>query len=273
MKIEFSTIQRPQPPAALLPFCAYHVEADASYRCRKGVSSSRRGSALIRTVGGAGRLVLSGERVFELIAGTLLLVPAWKLEQYATSGEHWNFWWFEFENGEDFFPPEQLFAVESTEMEELLTERVMDAMRSANTESAVVASAFFSALMCHWREAIRPQLRPTLGGALSLLMQEIREFPEREYRIPETAARLSLSDRRFRTLFFEKTGMTPKEFIIHYRMERAGAMLLSTTLPVSQIAEACGYSDPLYFSRQFSRVCGVSPTAFRESGWHGGEDR
>ena len=272
MKIEFATVHRPQPPAALLPFCAYHVEADTSYRCKKGVSADRRGSVLIRTTGGEGRLTLSGERSFELPEDTLLLVPAWKLENYATGRNQWNFWWFEFENGEDFFPLEQLFTIRSTELETLLLGRVMDAMRSSNTDGTETASSFFSALMCLWREEIHPQLKPTPRSALSLLVQEMREFPEREYRIPETAARLFLSDRRFRTLFFERTGMTPKEFIIHYRMERAGAMLLSTALPVAQIAEVCGYSDPLYFSRQFRRYCGVSPTDFRESGWNGGGD-
>ena len=272
MKIKFSTVHRPQPPAVILPFCAYEVEADANYKCKKGVSPGRRGSAAIRTVGGCGRLELSGERVFELHAGTLLLVPAWKLEHYATSGESWQFWWFEYENGEDFLPAEQLFFLDSSPLEEQLFERVINVMRGSNTEDAEAASSYFSALMCHWREAIRPQLKPKGSDEISLLMQEIREFPEREYRVSDMAERSFLSDRRFRTHFFERVGMTPKEFVIRCRMERAGAMLLSTTLPISQIAEACGYPDPLYFSRQFSKYCGASPSAFRQSGWQGAEN-
>jgi len=33
---------------------------------------------------------------------------------------------------------------------------------------------------------------------------------------------------------------------------------------VASVAQACGYDDPLYFSRQFHRANGLSPTAFRD---------
>jgi AraC-like DNA-binding protein len=32
---------------------------------------------------------------------------------------------------------------------------------------------------------------------------------------------------------------------------------------VSQIAEACGYSDPLYFSRVFKKYFGVAPSEYK----------
>ncbi|MBN1676670.1 MAG: AraC family transcriptional regulator [Kiritimatiellae bacterium] len=37
---------------------------------------------------------------------------------------------------------------------------------------------------------------------------------------------------------------------------------------VAQTAEACGFSDPLYFSRAFRRRVGVSPRTFRRKGGH-----
>jgi AraC family transcriptional regulator, arabinose operon regulatory protein len=46
-------------------------------------------------------------------------------------------------------------------------------------------------------------------------------------------------------------------------MARARALLDTTTSTVTEIASAVGYSDPLYFSRHFRRVHGMSPSAYR----------
>jgi AraC-like DNA-binding protein len=50
-------------------------------------------------------------------------------------------------------------------------------------------------------------------------------------------------------------------------MARARELLLTTDESVASIAAAVGYSDPFYFTRQFRRVNGASPTSFREA-WH-----
>lgn len=39
-------------------------------------------------------------------------------------------------------------------------------------------------------------------------------------------------------------------------------------LTVEQIASSVGLQDALYFSRQFRRFHGESPTDYRESVWH-----
>lgn len=49
------------------------------------------------------------------------------------------------------------------------------------------------------------------------------------------------------------------------RIERAQELLLSTSMGVRQIAEACGYDDPKYFMRVFKRFSGLTPTRYRSS--------
>jgi AraC-like DNA-binding protein len=46
-------------------------------------------------------------------------------------------------------------------------------------------------------------------------------------------------------------------------MARARSMLDTTTMSVTEVANAVGYPDPLYFSRHFRRVHGVNPTTYR----------
>ena len=47
-------------------------------------------------------------------------------------------------------------------------------------------------------------------------------------------------------------------------LARASELLVTTDMPVSEIAQSVGYADPFYFSRQFRSVRGCSPTRFRE---------
>lgn len=71
-----------------------------------------------------------------------------------------------------------------------------------------------------------------------------------------------------RKLFQKEVGVTPLEFLTSERMKLAKNLLQSgisnqySGYTVSQIAEACGFSEPLYFSRVFKKYYGVPPTVY-----------
>jgi AraC-like DNA-binding protein len=65
---------------------------------------------------------------------------------------------------------------------------------------------------------------------------------------------------QFRNAF----GRSPMAVLQELRTARACRLLRETALPVREVARTCGYSDPLYFTRDFTRRQGVSPTAFRD---------
>ena len=73
-----------------------------------------------------------------------------------------------------------------------------------------------------------------------------------------------------RKLFKKEVGATPHEYLLRARMERARSILLSgvsnrySDYTVSQIAEACGFSEPLYFSRVFKKYFGVAPSYYQQ---------
>lgn len=60
------------------------------------------------------------------------------------------------------------------------------------------------------------------------------------------------------------TGRTVKQWIIERRMAEAKTLLTTTDQSVRHIAEASGYSDAAYFTRQFRQLHGASPQAWRE---------
>lgn len=79
------------------------------------------------------------------------------------------------------------------------------------------------------------------------------------------AERCCISRTRFTHIFTAIIGMSPYRLQTMHRIEHARELLAYSNLSVSEVASQCGYSDPLYFSRQFSNVCGSSPSSFRKS--------
>jgi PAS domain S-box-containing protein len=60
-------------------------------------------------------------------------------------------------------------------------------------------------------------------------------------------------------------GLSAKQLMLRLRLEEAIRRLRSTDLAVSQIANDCGYYDQSAFTRQFRRVVGISPGAYRSA--------
>ncbi len=82
--------------------------------------------------------------------------------------------------------------------------------------------------------------------------------------LPEVARVAGLSVPRFVVLFKRFFGEPPVRYLIRTRLERAAQMLKYRHLSVKQVAEETGFSDQLYFSRQFRAFFGQSPREFRE---------
>lgn len=75
----------------------------------------------------------------------------------------------------------------------------------------------------------------------------------------------NLSTAHFIRSFKIYSGMTPLSFRQKYQLEQAKNLLSGSDLSIGAIAEACGFQDPLYFSRIFKKHAGVSPKFFRET--------
>jgi AraC-like DNA-binding protein len=72
--------------------------------------------------------------------------------------------------------------------------------------------------------------------------------------------------RNYLTKSFQKElQMSPQEFLINLRLEKASKLLKNGTVSISEISDLVGYSDPLAFSKKFKEKFGMSPKAFRES--------
>ena len=65
--------------------------------------------------------------------------------------------------------------------------------------------------------------------------------------------------------FKNATGTTPLQYQLHLRISQAALLLNDDKLNISEIALQCGFTDSNYFSRQFKRITGLSPSEYRKN--------
>jgi len=97
------------------------------------------------------------------------------------------------------------------------------------------------------------------------MINSINEYPEKWWTISELAEMCGISTTHLRRLFFEKTGLTPKEYIDTLKMNRASSLLVNTQRSITNIASSLGYTDPYHFSRRFKEITGNAPNNYRSS--------
>lgn len=70
-----------------------------------------------------------------------------------------------------------------------------------------------------------------------------------------------ISDTYFRRIFMTNFGMTPQKYIISRRLSHARSILESCDYAsIGEVALSAGFSDPLYFSKAFKKMYGISPS-------------
>lgn len=74
-----------------------------------------------------------------------------------------------------------------------------------------------------------------------------------------------LSISRYRTIFKQCTGLSPKNYIIALRIKKACELIVQTDLSVKEIAESVGYHDELYFSRIFKARTGIAASSYKKN--------
>jgi YesN/AraC family two-component response regulator len=98
-------------------------------------------------------------------------------------------------------------------------------------------------------------------------LTSVFRFIEAHYHQPislnDVAQQAGYSPAYLTSLVQSHTGRTVKQWIIERRMAQAKTLLVTTDQSVRHIAEASGYSDAGYFTRQFRQFNGVSPQAWR----------
>jgi AraC family transcriptional regulator len=138
-------------------------------------------------------------------------------------------------------------------------------------EGAIYAESLANMLAVHLARnysAKKPRLRDSQGGLNRLQLARVIDFVHAHFAqdIPLSALAevAGLSPFHFARLFKQSAGVTPHQYLIQVRVERAKGLLLNTRQSISSIAVQVGFCDQSHFATHFKRTFGVTPRVFRQ---------
>ncbi|WP_026378422.1 AraC family transcriptional regulator [Agromyces italicus] len=205
----------------------------------------------------------------EVLAGEFAILPAGVPHRYgAHDADPWSIWWLH---------------VAGSDVDELLADDGSLAWSVRRANRLIEATALITEALEVLDRGLGPaNLRRASGAAWHLLTsladaaasassQEVIEQAVAMLRrrladtvtVAELAALANLSPSHFQVLFKAAVGMPVGRFHLSLRMQQARQLLDGGDLPISEVGVAVGYPDAAFFSRQFAKVHGTSPSAYR----------
>ena len=151
-------------------------------------------------------------------------------------------------------------------------ERVSSTLRMLDRASSILKDGFFYQERL-FGDIVTQYLLERGGdgrsGATDPLIENavtfINERVQHKLSISDVARRTGLSYVQFVRRFTAYAGMPPSEYLAALRLKKAESLLSDTSLPVREVAAACGFENEYYFSNFFKRHKGLSPSAFRKT--------
>lgn len=96
-------------------------------------------------------------------------------------------------------------------------------------------------------------------------VQHMMTYYYKHIKIDSLAEEIGITRNYLAKSFQKELQMSPQEFLINLRLEKAARILESTSDPIGEVSDRVGYSDPLAFSKKFKEKFGMSPKAYREA--------
>lgn len=226
---------------------------------------------------GKGTFIL-GNKTYRIEKDTLIFFPKETVTYFPDKDDPWEYMWIEFSGSKatellsrtplsaqnPVFKPKnpsvffELFA-------NMLEGCVIDKQRS-NYQYACSAS-----LMQMFFYLIRQQSERIItengenAKVLSIVQYINANFSDPEISLKKISEAFFFSPPYLSRIFKKEMNISPSQYIIQLRINKAKRMLQSNQFKVANIAYACGYSSPYYFSLEFKRIVGISPSKYKQT--------
>ena len=198
-----------------------------------------------------------GEKTWKLEAGdTFILYPGVEVKYYADQQEPWEYAWAGF-MGTDAasiirntgFLKERPFLKRGNVPDDQIRnglEQIYNAKGNGYEEAVAMTGALYSLLsvFMHYHEG-EDQER----DAKLLYVEKAENYIETNYSYPVTvediADYVGISRSHLTGSFKKEMGVSPQEYLINFRLEKAASLLRSSKEQINIIAYQCGYEDSL----------------------------
>ena len=99
---------------------------------------------------------------------------------------------------------------------------------------------------------------------ISFIKHYLETYYHESIQLEDLASMTHLSRFYISHSFKKEIGMSPMEYLIAIRIRESKILLRTTNYSISQVADIVGFTTPTYFSKQFRKSTGISPTDYRE---------
>lgn len=233
-------------------------------------------------------LVLSGKGTFtvsshkyELGAGMTFLIKPGQLISYESDQEEpWRYRWVAFKgiDAASFVAAAgfdtsrgQIIPLTDIRQASALYHRIFASFRKGGEAVTLQTSGYLLLLLAVYANASASDrsVGNTEEEANDQLFQRVVHYLSTQYTHPVSiegmAESLGYNRAYLSRVFKRKTGLSPISFLLKLRLDRAKLMLRERPeLTIEQISASVGLQDALYFSKQFRKQHGLSPTAYRK---------
>ena len=110
-------------------------------------------------------------------------------------------------------------------------------------------------------EPMSPKVELAVQTLVTLIEARLRD----NLSVPDLADQAQLSQNYLARAFRSRYGMTVPHYVLRRRIELARHLLTTSRLSIKQVAAEVGLPDIQHFNKQFRRLTGISPTAYRNA--------
>jgi AraC-like DNA-binding protein len=250
----------------------YFPKAEGHFRQRKNGCQD---NILIYCLQGRGYFMIGPKR-YELVPNQFIHVPATvqPLRYWADNKDPWSIYWVHY-SGERIDQFNQSLDIRlNTGVQQIpFNEKGLDIWDSIyqslelgysmdNLSNASLCLYHLIATFCFPDKHTR---RETAYGTdmVSQTILNMKSNLSGKLTVQDMSEKVGLSSSHFTRLFRKSTGISPIDYFIHLKMQRACQLLFAKGKKIKAVADDLGYQDQFYFSRVFKKNMGVSPEQYR----------